>query len=173
MTLLTKTEYLPGALVVHKGLVDVGSKYPLVVMVTSPVPQETRRILQERGMILVDVESLLPRAGAHSVAAHDIRFQDTWTKLRCVLQIMLQKPYLRGPQDLRADPIRRMWRASPPRFCRLNVTHPKRTVMLDSDMIVMRNMDELFDMELPDGWIAAAHACACNPRKLPHYPADW
>ena len=26
---------------------------------------------------------------------------------------------------------------------------------------------------LPDDWIAAAHVCACNPRKLPHYPSDW
>jgi len=48
-----------------------------------------------------------------------------------------------------------------------------RVVLLDSDIIVMRNMDDIFDTELPDGWIAAAHACACNPRKIPHYPADW
>lgn len=44
---------------------------------------------------------------------------------------------------------------------------------MDSDMIVMRNMDELMDIDLPDDWIAACHACACNPRKLKHYPADW
>ncbi|KAI0936171.1 hypothetical protein AcW1_000473 [Taiwanofungus camphoratus] len=48
-----------------------------------------------------------------------------------------------------------------------------RVVLLDSDMIVMRNMDELMDLDLPQDWIAAAHACACNPRKLPHYPPDW
>lgn len=40
-------------------------------------------------------------------------------------------------------------------------------------MIVRRNMDELMDLELPDDWIASAHACACNPRKLKHYPVDW
>lgn len=40
-------------------------------------------------------------------------------------------------------------------------------------MVVMRNMDELFDLFLPHGWIAAAHACACNPMKFPHYPVDW
>ena len=46
--------------------------------------------------------------------------------------------------------------------------------MLDSDMIVMRNMDELMELEdLPSDWIAAAHVCACNPRKLAHYPEDW
>jgi hypothetical protein len=41
-------------------------------------------------------------------------------------------------------------------------------------MVVLKNMDELLDtLELPPGWIAASHACACNPRKLKHYPADW
>ncbi|KAF9270340.1 nucleotide-diphospho-sugar transferase [Marasmius fiardii PR-910] len=46
-------------------------------------------------------------------------------------------------------------------------------VLLDADMIVMKNMDELMDLSLGDGEIAAAHVCACNPRKFPHYPADW
>ena len=49
----------------------------------------------------------------------------------------------------------------------------QRVVMLDSDMIVMRNMDELMELDLPSDWIAAAHACTCNPRKLAHYPEDW
>lgn len=40
-------------------------------------------------------------------------------------------------------------------------------------MIILRNMDDLFDFDLPEGWIAAANVCACNPRKIPHYPADW
>jgi len=44
---------------------------------------------------------------------------------------------------------------------------------LDSDMIVMRNMDELMGLDLPPDWIAAVHVCACNPRKLAHYPEDW
>jgi alpha-N-acetylglucosamine transferase len=45
--------------------------------------------------------------------------------------------------------------------------------MLDSDMIVMRNMDELMELDLPADWIAAVHVCACNPRVLAHYPKDW
>ena len=44
---------------------------------------------------------------------------------------------------------------------------------MDSDMIVLRNMDELMELDLLQDSIAAAHACACNPRKLAHYPADW
>ncbi|KZO98479.1 glycosyltransferase family 8 protein [Calocera viscosa TUFC12733] len=49
-----------------------------------------------------------------------------------------------------------------------------RVVLMDSDMVVLRNMDELMTMPLPSReWVAAAHVCACNPRKLAHYPADW
>ncbi|KAJ7619152.1 nucleotide-diphospho-sugar transferase [Mycena polygramma] len=48
-----------------------------------------------------------------------------------------------------------------------------RVVLLDSDMVVRKNMDDLMEMPLPPGGIAAAHVCACNPRKIPHYPADW
>ncbi|KAI9457740.1 nucleotide-diphospho-sugar transferase [Russula earlei] len=48
-----------------------------------------------------------------------------------------------------------------------------RVVLMDSDMLVLRNMDELMEIGLPADWIAAAHVCACNPRKFAHYPVDW
>ncbi|GAA5822068.1 hypothetical protein JCM11251_004846 [Rhodosporidiobolus azoricus] len=48
-----------------------------------------------------------------------------------------------------------------------------RLVLLDSDMLVLQNMDELLEMPLEQGWIAAAHACTCNPKKLSHYPSNW
>ncbi|KAJ7727852.1 nucleotide-diphospho-sugar transferase [Mycena maculata] len=53
------------------------------------------------------------------------------------------------------------------------LTEFDRVVLLDSDMVVKKNMDDLMEMPLLPGGIAAVHACACNPRKLPHYPADW
>ena len=40
-------------------------------------------------------------------------------------------------------------------------------------MIVLRNMDELMTLDMPDDHIAAAHVCACNPRGIEHYPNDW
>ena len=49
----------------------------------------------------------------------------------------------------------------------------QRVVLLDSDMIILRNMDELMAMDLPSDHIAAAHVCSCNPRGLTHYPKDW
>jgi hypothetical protein len=71
-----------------------------------------------------------------------------------------------------------------PTFVRLNDAWTKlqafgladyeRVILIDSDMIFLRPMDELFDMALPGAdWIAAAPACVCNPFKIAHYPKDW
>jgi hypothetical protein len=57
----------------------------------------------------------------------------------------------------------------------------ERVVQLDSDMLVLQNMDELMDVPLDgvekegkgDRVFAASHACLCNPLKKPHYPKDW
>lgn len=62
-----------------------------------------------------------------------------------------------------------------------SLTDYDRVVQMDSDMLVLKNMDELMEMELDapdkkgDGKrvYAASHACACNPLKKPHYPKDW
>ncbi|KAF2005537.1 glycosyltransferase family 8 protein [Amniculicola lignicola CBS 123094] len=56
-----------------------------------------------------------------------------------------------------------------------------RVVQLDSDMLLLQNMDELMEMELDppsmegkgDKVFAASHACVCNPLKKPHYPKNW
>lgn len=54
------------------------------------------------------------------------------------------------------------------------LTQYERLIMIDSDMIFLKEMDELFDMELPGkDWIAAAPACVCNPFKIADYPKDW
>lgn len=58
----------------------------------------------------------------------------------------------------------------------------ERVVQLDSDMLVLQNMDELMDIELDppssedmsgSRVFAAGHACVCNPLKKPHYPKNW
>lgn len=62
-----------------------------------------------------------------------------------------------------------------------SLTEYDRVVQLDSDMLVLKNMDELMEMELDPPEMAgngkktyaASHACACNPFKKPHYPKDW
>jgi Glycosyl transferase family 8 len=62
-----------------------------------------------------------------------------------------------------------------------SLTEYDRVVQMDSDMLVLQNMDELMEIELDgckqsgDGQrvFAASHACACNPLKKPHYPEHW
>ncbi|KAL9108512.1 MAG: hypothetical protein Q9227_006727 [Pyrenula ochraceoflavens] len=62
-----------------------------------------------------------------------------------------------------------------------SLTQFQRVVQLDSDMLILKSIDELMDIPLdsPDlGGIgnrvfAASHACLCNPLKKPHYPKDW
>lgn len=49
----------------------------------------------------------------------------------------------------------------------------EKAVLLDGDMLIRRNMDELFDLDIPEGWIAANHACVCNLDDAPWAPEDW
>lgn len=81
-TLLTKTSYLPGVLVLEYTLRSVGSKYALIVMATPALPAEARDVLARRRIQVVDIQSLQPRPGLHTLSADDARFADTWTKLR-------------------------------------------------------------------------------------------
>jgi len=48
-----------------------------------------------------------------------------------------------------------------------------RVVQLDSDMLVMQNMDGPELEGKGKKVFAAGHACVCNPLKKPHYPKDW
>ncbi|KAL1952109.1 hypothetical protein VTO73DRAFT_1258 [Trametes versicolor] len=136
LTFITTEGYLPGLLVLHKTLQDVGSKYPLVVMATRSLPQDVHDVLTRKGIAISVVDSLTPKNS--NIAEHDSRFAETWTKLRM-----------------------------------FELIDYERVVALDADMVVKRNMDELMEIDLPEGYIAACHVCACNPRKLKHYPKEW
>jgi len=137
VTLLTKSSYLAGVLVLAHSLKKQASRYPLVVLITPSLPQDARLAITVAGLKMREVNFLEPSAGwAHNERDH--RFQDTWTKLTA-----------------------------------FGVAEYERVVLLDSDMLITGNMDHLLEFDLPEGSIAACHACTCNPRKLKHYPADW
>jgi inositol 3-alpha-galactosyltransferase len=50
----------------------------------------------------------------------------------------------------------------------------ERVIFLDADILIMQNMDELFNFGLPeDDWIAANHMCVCNLDNDPWAAPDW
>ncbi|KJZ72056.1 hypothetical protein HIM_08511 [Hirsutella minnesotensis 3608] len=53
-----------------------------------------------------------------------------------------------------------------------SLTEYARVVQLDSDMLVLRNMDELMTLPLDDSAVSEAGDAAASLRK-PHYPKDW
>ncbi len=74
---------MAGIAVLASTLKSVGSEYPLAVMVTADVPQETRAFLKGRRIAMIDIEYMkLPDGAGH--ATQYGRFNDTWSKLRCV-----------------------------------------------------------------------------------------
>ncbi|WLI78706.1 glycosyltransferase family 8 protein [Kosakonia sp. H02] len=53
------------------------------------------------------------------------------------------------------------------------LTEYQRVAFLDADMLVVQNMDEVFELPLAEGTLAACHACRCNPNQIARYPASW
>lgn len=53
------------------------------------------------------------------------------------------------------------------------LTEYARVAFLDADMLVVKNMDEVFELPLKAGFIAACHACRCNPNQIESYPLSW
>ncbi|KAG9051300.1 hypothetical protein FS837_009567 [Tulasnella sp. UAMH 9824] len=82
VVLITNPSYLPGLFVLHHSLRSVGTRYPLVVIATPQLSAAARATITRRGIPIRDVQPLRPRPGAHQLAEHDKRFEDTWTKLR-------------------------------------------------------------------------------------------
>ncbi|KAI8338022.1 nucleotide-diphospho-sugar transferase [Chlamydoabsidia padenii] len=48
-----------------------------------------------------------------------------------------------------------------------------RLVLIDADMLPLRNMDILMTLKQPLDWIAACPACTCNPQQMKDYPDNW
>ena len=82
VSLLTKSSYVPGVIVLNHSLRQVNARYPLVVMITPSLPEEAKALLRNCGIHTREVTSLNPPLN-HILAQHDSRFADTWTKLRC------------------------------------------------------------------------------------------
>ena len=145
VTLVTRTSYLPGAVLLAHSLHTHKSEYPLLILTTPSLPSSLLAALAREATLsnssLLSIESLSPPPQNTPASFIASRFEDTWTKLR-VFEL-----YKHGYDKL---------------------------VFLDADMLVLRNMDELFDIDLPArDWIAANHACVCNLDSDSWAPDNW
>ena len=81
VTLVTKTSYLPGCLILNHSLRSVKSKYPLLVMLCG-LPEAGKEILSLMKIEYWEVEKLAVKDSKEN--SHEARFLDCWTKLRYV-----------------------------------------------------------------------------------------
>ncbi|KAG7289746.1 hypothetical protein NEMBOFW57_006122 [Staphylotrichum longicolle] len=202
-TLITNDSYLPGLLTLEFSLRRVGSKYPLVALHTGSLPPKTLHALTARGIPTQQVPYLLP--GPPSPPSPPPSPPDS----QASSPVRASHPTLTGnttttttTKNGGGNDKESGWYANDPRFracftklAVFSLTGYARIVLLDADMLVRRNMDELFDLplaapptpshsplpssnnnnteETPGPIFAATHACLCNPLHFAHYPPSW
>lgn len=153
LTLVTRASYLPGLAVLVDSLYKHGSKHPLIVQYTTDLPEDCIKCLQLlHGLYPLclpqRVESIPLPDGLEPVAA---RFADTLTKLRAF------QPLTQNELDVLGLP-----------------STPKEICFLDADILIMRNLDDIFDVPRPGSdWVASHHACVCNVDGDPLAPPEY
>lgn len=90
ITLLTQPDYLTGVETLHKSLLNSGTQFPLVVMVTENIEPAICARLKQQGCEIIAVSPLNPQNDlAHHYAS--ARFAEVWTKLRAWQQTDYQR----------------------------------------------------------------------------------
>lgn len=142
-TLITRSSYLAGVVILADSLRKQGSQYPLVVLYTSNLNVDAVRALKlearSSNIILQQCDHLLPPKGTEVTLIAE-RFADTWTKLR-VFEL----------------------------FGFDAVCYLDADMAIFGDMDSVFDLEQ----DLPDGWIAANQACVCNLDKDSWAPDDW
>ncbi|KAH6840686.1 nucleotide-diphospho-sugar transferase [Chaetomium sp. MPI-CAGE-AT-0009] len=131
-SLITNDSYLPGLLTLVFSLRKVKSKYPLVALYAGSLPDKTLHALAARDIPIQRVPYLCPGAPPEGEAvaeggmAKNGGGNNTW--------------YDHDPR----------FRVCFTKLAVFSLIGYSRIVMLDADMLVRRNMDELFDMPLDE-----------------------
>ncbi|KAL8825426.1 MAG: hypothetical protein Q9170_007793, partial [Blastenia crenularia] len=152
VTLLTRSSYLPGVITLAYSLSHHKTVYPLIVLITPSLPTSSIRALElethHNPLLKVHpIEPLLPP--------------------------QLQK-YINDQAEPTSASVASRFEDTWTKLRAFSLTHLSTAVFLDADLTVYRNMDEVFDVELPgDDWIAANHACVCNLDHDSWAPGNW
>lgn len=129
-------------------------------MYTDSLEPEGHEALDRRGIPKKRIEYLLPSTSKNY--DQDVRFYDCWST--CF------------PPHLLLGLFAKLTSTRTGKLQPFSLIEYERVVQLDSDMVVLQNMDELMDIPLDitgNRVFAASSACVCNPMNKKHYPADW
>ncbi|KAL2157646.1 hypothetical protein VTH06DRAFT_5127 [Thermothelomyces fergusii] len=168
-TLITKDSYLPGLLALAFSLRQVQSRYPLVALHTGTLSDGTVRALAARGIPLQRVPYIDPGTPAQQGAGAGAGAGGTGGS---------GAPGGQGVHGMVFSRFRDCFT----KLVAFSLAAYSRIVLLDADMLVRRNMDELFDFPIclqKETLNKHTHtqqkndACICNPFGIPIYPADW
>lgn len=189
VTYLSNTEYLAGCLVLAYSLRKVQSRYPLVVMVPRSPPlapsdldqlNKTSNIIVEPIDISIWQLNLSPPAstsgdGVQTGSNKEEYLWDyyahTWAKLGAWGLVQYQRLVL-----LDCDMLVRI---NMDQLLTDRATHASAQLEIKSGDGAHENERKLqlghsdAYLDLPEDWVAAAHACTCNPMRKPKYPKSW
>ena len=154
MTLITHSSYLPGVVLLVHTLQKHRSQHAIVVQCTPALEGDCVKCLH--GLTahypLLHIQQVNPVPLPQGLIPIARRFDDTLTKLRAF------------------EPLSH---AEAPTEPKLEQT-PKEVCFLDADIMIFRNMDDVFTIPRPGpDWIAAHHACICNVDSDPWAPPEW
>ncbi|ODV60337.1 glycosyltransferase family 8 protein, partial [Ascoidea rubescens DSM 1968] len=149
MTLVTNENYLPGLLNLNYSLQRVKSKYHLIILLTPNLFESKKTDIRQKLI-------------------------DNLIDLNKIIIIDHLKPKYEKSFDEHDSRFNDCWT----KLKIFKLIQFNKIIFLDSDMLVLKNMDELFDDNLINIdnkklVFSSTHACACNPLKLSHYPDDW
>ncbi|OTB06745.1 glycosyltransferase family 8 protein, partial [Hypoxylon sp. CI-4A] len=142
-TLITRASYLAGVVILADTLKKNNSKYPLVVLYPSSLSSTTIQALE--------LES---------------------SKSNLLLR---QCDLLLPRENFKANLIAERFEDTWTKLRVFELYEYDAVCYLDADMAIFRNMDEVFKnlTSLPDGWLAANHACVCNLDHDLWAPEEW
>ncbi|PKY53309.1 nucleotide-diphospho-sugar transferase [Rhizophagus irregularis] len=150
VTLVTENSYLKGLQCLARSLERVQTVYPLIVLhPDTSINISTGQPKEKTSLTAEDLESI----------------KNEGCELKAIERIYPT-----------SEPKEYVWDHFQDSWTKLRVWDIEgydRVVFLDADMLVMKNIDHLMNMNLPKDFLGAVNACTCNPRKRQNYPKDW
>uniref|UniRef100_A0A1D1ZHW0 Hexosyltransferase n=1 Tax=Anthurium amnicola TaxID=1678845 RepID=A0A1D1ZHW0_9ARAE len=150
VTLVTESSYLKGLQCLARSLKRVKTVYPLLVLhPDTSIDNSTGQPKEKTSLTAEDLE-LIKKEGC---------------ELKAIERIY--------PAN---EPKEYIWNHYKETWTKLKVwdlVEYDRIVFLDADMLIMKNIDQLMDMNLPKNFLGAVNSCTCNHRKDQNFPKDW